>query len=185
MNPIILTSNLGIYLSFHHFFYRVFPTRYKHKSLFTETYKQRFAVCKKNIIYSLSSFNITIAGLLLFKYKINSSYFQSFYPHFLCIQGIVSYLSDSKYIDIYHWSHHYDITFAQYNYFLMWYIAFKHYKLNKIMKIGLLSTFACKQLSSYYSKKNINLYMFYHTLWHTVAPGLSIYVLNYYNPNHL
>ena len=95
MNTIIFTSNLGIYLSFHHFFYRLFPTRYKHKSFFTDTYKNRYAVCKKNVMYSLSSFNITMAGLLLFKYKINSLYFQSFYPHFLCIQGIVSYLSDS------------------------------------------------------------------------------------------
>ena len=77
----------------------------------------------KNInLYSLSSFSYTFLGLFALKYKLNNYYFDSYMPYFVMIQGPISYISDSIYVDKYHWIHDLDISLASYNFTYTFYI---------------------------------------------------------------
>ena len=182
---VILFTNIGLYLSFHNLFFYLFPYILKEKTLFTNEYTNKYNICKKNYIYSLSSFNISLAGLLLFKYKLNTHYYQSFFPHFIFTQGIISYLSDSKYLTHYHWSHDYDISFATYNSFIMLSLIQQNYKLTNFMKISILTGFLCRIIDGYFDKINkVKYFMIAHTLWHTIVPGISIYIVKYAEPIH-
>ena len=110
-------------------------------------------------------------------YPIGIKYYDSFYPYFLLNQGIVSYLSDSLYIDRNHWSHYYDRTFAMYNSISLLLIL-KKFKLTKLNYIMLILGILVKKIDEYYSKKNdIKMYCKFHTLWHTIIPIVAPYII--------
>ena len=133
--------------------------------------------CKNINAYSLSPFMYTLTGLCILKYKTKFKYYDKFYPIFLILQGFISFISDSKYIDEIHWSHPFDKTLATYNLFICIIIASK-YKINNIRWLlifsGILS-FKLGTLSFNYNK--VYQYCFFHFLWHTIIPITSIFTI--------
>lgn len=131
---------------------------------------------KKNIFYKLSSFTYSIVGIFLLFYPIKIYYYQAFYPYFLIIQGLTSYMNDVIFINTLKWSM-IDITFATYNTIICILIS-TYYNLNIfeycILIIGILFIF----ISNYYFKKNnMKKYIIYHILWHITIPTLALYVV--------
>jgi len=174
----LINKNIYLHSILYIILHKCYIYSYKNKYE-NEKYSQikNINYCKKINIYSLSCFSYSIVGFFMLKYKTKFDYFNSFYPYFLILQGIISYMSDSKYIDNVHWSHNIDKTFAPYNLFICILIA-QYYKINKIkwllIFIGILSLKLGK--ISFYNNK-IYLYCFFHTLWHTIIPIISIYTI--------
>jgi len=133
--------------------------------------------CKQINLYSMSSFSYSLVGIVILKYKTPFKHFDSFYPYFLIVQGIISYLSDSNHIDQQHWSHSLDISFASYN-LLICLIICKNYKISKIKWLlicfGILSL---KIGGMFVSNDKVYIYCFFHILWHTIIPIISIYTI--------
>ena len=137
-----------------------------------------FSKCRKINVYSLSSLNYSLLGIFFIHHPIPNKYFQSQMPLFLFIQGIVSYLSDSKYCTVPHWSHRVDYSLATYNTItgiLVGLICYRLYYSYWIIGEGLL----CRKIGSQYRKKSkVGKYMFFHTLWHYSLPccaGWTVY----------
>ena len=122
-------------------------------------------------------------GLILYKYNIKNKFFRCYYPPFLCLQGIISYLSDSLFIRKPHWSHSIDKSFAAYN-SISGAILSTYYNLNSIEQFIFFLGFIIKPIDTYYwQNNNIKMYTFTHILWHSILPGLSAYVV-YTNPHY-
>ena len=120
-------------------------------------------------LYSLSSFNYTLIGLLMLKYNI-SYYSQHFFPYFLILQGFISYFSDvlytnNKYIYLL------DCSFATYNLFLSCFIF--HFTKSDLL-ILFLSILFFKLGHFFYFKHKYHLYQLFHTLWHFLLPIAAI-----------
>jgi len=140
--------------------------------------------CKEVNVYSISSFNYTICGLFLMRYPLKSMYFQNFYPYFLCIQGILCYMSESLYIDNKHWSHSYYETFSKYNILVALYQT-QYYYLHLwqyyIILIGLFT----QQLSFFYLRnKKVKSYMMLQIMWRSIIPIITYHTI-YRDSNQL
>ncbi len=136
----------------------------------------------KNInCYSLSSFNYTILGLFLIKYNSGIFYIDQFLPYFIIIQGPISFISDSTYVDKYHWNHDLDISLASYNSTFSFGVFLYTYSTWKLSNIYYIILFLGKifHLMSRYSfeNKKYKHYEQYHTLWHLIIPYNSMLML--------
>tara|TARA_B100000401_G_C52616929_1_gene629454 strand:- start:354 stop:836 length:483 start_codon:yes stop_codon:yes gene_type:complete len=147
----VANQNLFIYILFHNVLDNI---NYFPKNNIQETYKtlKNIDYCKKINIYSLSSFNYTFMGLYLLINPLKIKVFNYFYPFNLCVQGFISFLSDSVYIDKDHWSHNYDVSFALYNTIIALYL-FTKYKITFTKMIILIWGLSVQKLASYYLKK--------------------------------
>ena len=174
---IVVCSNIGLYFTFHHIYRKLRPSFFRTKQNYITKPKEVYKTCKQINLYSLSSFNYTLMGILLYKYKLNNNFFRCYYPPFMCAQGIISYLSDSLYVGEPHWSHNIDISFAAYNSIGL-VLLLQFYTLNYIEKSIFTIGFLIKKLDAYYYRNNIiNKYKFCHILWHTILPGLSAHIV--------
>ena len=143
----------------------------------------------KNInCYSLSSFNYTILGLFLIKYNSGLFYIDQFLPYFIIMQGPISFISDSTYVDKYHWIHDLDISLASYNSTLsigVFFYTYNIWKLSNIYYIILILGKICHLMSRYsFEKKKYKHYEIFHILWHIIVPYnsmLMFYKINMQN----
>ena len=172
-----LFKHILLYSIFHSIYknsdiYKSKKKYYIHKNLTLDT------CCLKKInIYSLSSFNMALAGFFFMKYHIKGNYYQSFFPKLLIIQSILSYLSDVLYVGENNNYNHLDFTFACYNTIITIILA-KKYNLHFLEKIIFICGLFIKKIDSYYFNNNvIDKYYYTHTLWHTILPLLYIYVV--------
>ena len=177
-----LLKHILIYSIFHNIYIKSNFYKNKNKHYNKNIYKHTGRLKKINI-YSLSCFNITLAGLFLIKYPLNDDYYQTFFPKLLIIQGILSYFSDVLYVGENNKYNHLDFTFAIYNTIITIILA-KKYNLSFIKKMIFISGILIKKLDTYYFKNaNIKKYYYTHTIWHTILPFLSIYVVYKDNQN--
>lgn len=88
--------------------------------------------------------------------------------------GIISYLSDSLYIDKTHWSHPLDRSFATYNLFICILIGRK-LKISKFKWFLVFCSIISLKIDHYYLNTNkVYEYCFFHVIWHTIIPLISI-----------
>ena len=133
--------------------------------------------CKELNCYSLSSFNYTLCGLFLMRYPLKNIYFQSFYPYFLCIQGILCYTSESVYIHKIHWSHSYNETVSKYNTLLALYQG-QYYYLTLWQCYIFFIGFTANHLALFYMRnKHVNPYMKLQIIWRFTIPLLIFYTI--------
>ena len=141
---------------------------------------KKYEICRKINIFSLSSFTYSFIGVYLLYKPLKEPYFQDFYPYFLILQGIISFLSDSVYDNKEHFSHKCDIVFASYNTMMAFIIAVFVYEVPLpylfllclalfFLKIGRI----CRKNSA------INGFMTCHILWHCLIPLTAFYVIHY------
>lgn len=163
-------QQLILYYILHSIYYQYFEFPKKH---FISNIKK----CKELNCYSLSSFNYTLCGLFLMRYPLKNIYFQSFYPYFLCIQGILCYISESVYIDKIHWSHSYYETFSKYNILLALYEA-QYYYLNMWQYYIFIIGFMCHRLALFYIRnKHVNPYIKLQIVWRFTITTLIYYTI--------
>jgi len=107
----IIMFHMCLYVIFDHLLYFMSKKDNNYNITKRSKYKN-IEYCKKINLYSLSSFSYSLVGFLLLKFPLHIHYYDAFYSYFLIVQGIISYLSDSVYIDQVHWTHRIDPSFA-------------------------------------------------------------------------
>ena len=163
-------QHLLFYYIFHNLYYKYFeyPKKY---------YSNGIEQCKLVNAYSLSNFNYTLCGLILLFFPLKSNYYQNFYPYFLCIQGPLSYVSNSVYIDTLHWSHKYDNTFSKYNTIIALYQT-KYYHISYFQYYVIAVLILLQQLDAFYLRKRVfEMYIILHNMWISIIPLLTIYTI--------
>lgn len=127
--------------------------------------------------YAFSSFHYTIVGVTFLCFPLRSDYYQSFYPYFLCVQGLFSYLSDVVYLErIRHWSQYLDRTFACYNMIVALFVIHHCFENSKYELAVVTLGIAVKKIDDYcFSHQHIRAYMVFHILWHSILPVFGIY----------
>ena len=172
-----LFKHILLYSTFHSIYKNSDIYKRKKKYYINKNLSLDTCYLKKINIYSLSSFNIGLAGFFFMKYHIKENYYQSFFPKLLIIQSILSFFSDVLYVGENNNYNHLDFTFACYNTIITIILATK-YNLNFLEKIIFICGLFIKKLDSYYFKNTIvDKYYYTHTLWHTILPFLSMYVV--------
>lgn len=141
---------------------------------------KKYEICRKINIFSLSSFTFSLIGIYFLYKPLKEPYFQDFYPYFLILQGIISFLSDSVYDNKEHICHKLDIIFASYNTILAFFIAVFVYEMPSKYLFFFCLAVLFLQLGRICRKKSaINLFMVCHILWHCLIPFTAFYVIHY------
>lgn len=173
-----LNQHLILYFFFHFIFIKLKFTQVKLPTYKINIYK------KIDCLYSILCLNYTFLGLFMLKYKLKSNYYQSFYPYFLLLQGIISLLSDSIFLHKEHFSHSIDKSLAIYNSIISIILSFT-YNLQKKYYFIIIFGFLSRNIGTYFLyKNNIKNYLLFHSIWHTINPFLGMYIIkkdNYKN----
>lgn len=132
---------------------------------------------KKNNFYKYSSFFYGIAGLFLFKFKLpmhrTNHPIKKLYKYNLLGQSFLSYKADVQYLEKDSIYKYLDRNFAIYNIFLLLYVI---YKLNfdKYKYKFFFTLLVFKYGRRFKKKRNVELYVFYHFLWHLLMPSITM-----------
>ena len=158
----------------------LFSKFYKNYQYKIDPDDKKYEICRKINIFSLSSFTYSLIGIYFLYKPLKEPYFQEFYPYFLILQGILSFLSDSVYDNKEHISHKLDVIFASYNTILAFIIAIFIYKVSPIYLFLLFFAVFFLKIGGICRKKSaINLYMICHILWHCLIPFTGFYVIHH------
>lgn len=163
-------QHILIYYIFHNLYYKYFeyPKKY---------YSNGIENCKLVNAYLLSNFNYTFCGIILLLFPLKSKYYQNFYPYFLCIQGPLSYFSNSLYIDKIHWSHKYYKTLSKYNTIIGLYQT-RYYYMTFFQYYVIAIIILLQRLDAFYLRKRIfEVYIILHNMWNSLLPLITIYTI--------